>query len=180
MISLSDNTATDALIRVLGREAVDAVSPRNAPFLTTREAFILKAAGHATLRREWGAADAAARRGLLTRIAGLPLPTADGLEPGATSGVEWFFTAEELCALLDATHDLPPFAVNPGPVESGWRSVAYKGGSEVGVLNLSALVVAGSGRRHCVVATWNDAEALEQERLLEPFRAILRLLHDEG
>lgn len=180
MVSLSDNTATDALIGLVGRDAVEAASPRNTPFLTTREAFTLKGAGNGALRQEWAAADTARRRAVLARVAGLPVPRSDGLEPGATSEVEWFLTAEELCALLEATHRLPPFTINPGPVDGRWRSVAYKGGSEVGVLNLSAMVVAASGRRHCVVVTWNGAEDLDQGRLLEPFRAILRLLNDES
>ena len=42
MISISDNTAADALLAIAGRAQVEAVSPRNTPFLSTREAFILK------------------------------------------------------------------------------------------------------------------------------------------
>ncbi len=62
MISISDNTATDALIRVLGREAVaaemvasgHAEPSRNIPMLTTVEFFALKSgdpARIAALRR---------------------------------------------------------------------------------------------------------------------------------
>lgn len=181
MVSVSDNTATDALVQLVGRGAVETVSPRNAPFLTTREAFTLKGAGNRALRQEWADADPAGRRVLLPRIADLPLPCPGGLSPEVTTEVEWFFTAEELGTLLDATHHLPPFRISPGMVGAGrWRSVAYKGGSETGVLNLSALVVAEGGKQHCVVATWNGTEALDQERLLEPFQAILRLLEDKG
>jgi beta-lactamase class A len=36
MISVSDNTATDALIHLVGREAIQAVSRRNIPFVDTR------------------------------------------------------------------------------------------------------------------------------------------------
>jgi beta-lactamase class A len=50
MISISDNTATDHLIGILGREAIEAVLPQmgndfvsdNRPFLTTGEMFKLK------------------------------------------------------------------------------------------------------------------------------------------
>src|SRR5215472_9459217 len=42
MISQSDNTATDALIGLLGREKVEAFASRNKPYLTTREMFVLK------------------------------------------------------------------------------------------------------------------------------------------
>lgn len=181
MISISDNTATDALIHLVGRDAVEAVSGRNTPFPTTREVCVLKAGANGALRQAWLAADAAGRRALLASMAALPLPRTGEIAPEPTVEVEWFLTAEELCALLEATHHLPPFRINPGPAKDGrWRSVAYKGGSETGVLNLSALAVAASGRRHCVIATWNDAEALDQERLVAPFRALVRLLADEG
>src|SRR5690625_1642615 len=42
MISVSDNTATDALLRYVGREGVEMYSALNSPFLSTREAFVLK------------------------------------------------------------------------------------------------------------------------------------------
>lgn len=181
MISLSDNTATDALIHLVGRQCVEAVSPRNAPFPTTREAFILKGEDNEAMRRTWLAADLSGRRALLDRIAAMPDPRPDGLARSVTAEVEWFLTAEELGTLLDATHHLPPFRINPGMVPGGrWRSVAYKGGAETGVLNLSALVITDSGQRHCVIATWNDVEGLDPERLSEPFRGILRVLEREG
>src|SRR5262249_16388416 len=43
MISRSDNTAADVLINVVGHAPLERLSPGNAPFLTTREAFVLKA-----------------------------------------------------------------------------------------------------------------------------------------
>ena len=42
MISESDNTATDALIDLVTRNSVETISPRNRPFMTTREFFQLK------------------------------------------------------------------------------------------------------------------------------------------
>jgi len=45
---------------------------------------------------------------------------------------------------------------------------------------LAAAAVRGCHKRHCVVLTWNGTGAVEQERLLEPFGAILRLLEQEG
>ena len=128
--------------------------------------------GDAALRSEWLAASPAARRNLLGRIATRAL-LAGGLDT-VTAGVEWFMTAAELCALLDATHHLLPFRISPGPVRPGpWRTVAFKSGSEPGVLNLSALVVSPAGVRHCVVLTWNGDAPLDQERLLGPFQGML-------
>ncbi len=170
MISVSDNTAADALIHLIGRAAVEAVSPRNAPFPTTREWFALKS--DPALLAEWRGAGLDARRDLLGRIAARPLP-APGSE-GWAPDIEWFMTAAELCALLEATHALPPFRIAAGPVRrAGWQSVAFKGGSEPGVLNLSALVVSPTGMRHCVVLTWNGDPPLDPARLTGPFRAIL-------
>ena len=178
MISISDNTATDALIRLVGRDAVEAVSPRNSPFLTTRELFTLKTRDHAALRLEWADADEAARRLILERIADMPLPPARALAPEPTyEVVEWFFTATELCALLEETSKLPSGSINPGPVDPGqWREFSYKGGSEIGVLNLSSRVVGADGIARCVVATWNHPSTLDENSLLLPYRGILTAL----
>lgn len=181
MISISDNTATDAQIALVGRDAVEAITPANAPFLTTREFFTLKTEANAKLRETWQTADTEARRAILKQIAGAPLPTA--ISPNATHSVEWFLTARELCALLDRTAALPAVSINPGVADdSRWNRVAYKGGSEIGVLNLSTRLVGHDGRVHCVVASWNDDDALDDERLMTPYRAILQRLAepDEG
>ena len=180
MVSLSDNTAADALIHLAGRAGVGALAPRNLPFLTTREAFILKARANQGLREQWVAGGEAERSAVLAAIAGLALPRPEELAPGVTSDVEWFFTARELASLLQETRTLPALGINKGPVGPGpWRMVAYKGGSEPGVLNLSALLVAGDGRQHCVVATWNNTEALDEQRLLGPFRTLVQTLGRE-
>ncbi len=181
MISISDNTATDALIALVGRDAVEAITPANAPFLTTREFFILKTEANAKLRETWQRADGTDRRAILKQIADAPLPTA--ISPGATHEVEWNLTARELWALLDRTAALPAVSINPGVADdSRWNRVAYKGGSEIGVLNLSTRLVGHDGRMHCVVASWNDDDALDDERLMTPYRAILQRLAepDEG
>lgn len=91
MISISDNTATDALIRIVGQEAVEAITPRNRPFLTTRELFALKA--NKDLSAAWENGDEAARRQILERISSEPLPDEGGLSTRLTIGIEWFFSA---------------------------------------------------------------------------------------
>jgi hypothetical protein len=181
MISISDNTATDALIRLVGREAVDAITPRNTPFLTTRELFTLKMQESVSLRREWQSGDATLRRTILHHIADAPLPLPNAISPAATHEIEWFMTAKELCGLLDATADLPSVGINAGPIDrDGWRNVAYKGGSEVGVLNLSSRLTDKNGRVYCVVATWNDDVPLDENKLISPYRGLLRRLATQG
>lgn len=174
MISLSDNTATDALLHLAGRGAVEALTPRNIPFPSTRELFLLKTARHAAQRDAWRSGDAARRRAILDGLADEPAPTPQDLPGTPTPDVEWFMTAEELCRLLDATANLPALRINPGLANpADWRAVAYKGGSEAGVLNLSTRLAGRDGRTHCVVASWNDRQPLEEARLTGPYRAII-------
>jgi beta-lactamase class A len=177
MISISDNTATDALIRLVGRDAVEAISPRNTPFPTTRELFTLKTTQNASLRAQWQSGDTASRAAILARIADTPLPPPDAISPAATHEIEWFMTARELCGLLDATADLPSLGINTGPIDrKAWQSIAYKGGSEVGVLNLSSRFTGKDGRVHCVVATWNSDGPLDDNKLLAPYRGLIAQL----
>ncbi|MDD7961709.1 serine hydrolase [Microbacterium thalli] len=156
MIAISDNTATDALIRAVGRDAVEqamaamghADPSLNTPFPTTRELFWLLL-GDADLRTLWGGAagDAEARRSVLERLpAGVPDPAAmSGAQPAWRDGVDWFATADDLTAAHAALQEraLTPagaplrdiLSANPG-VEFGdrWSYVAFKGGSSIGVL----------------------------------------------
>jgi hypothetical protein len=176
-ISISDNTAIDALLGLVGRDAVEAVAPRNTPFLTTREFFALKANAAGDLRGRWIAADAAGREALLPEVDALPLPPISELAAGVTSDVEWFFSPRELCTLLDETADLPAMQINAGLAQkSDWQSVAFKGGSEPGVLSLSTRVVGTDGVAHCVVVIWNTDSPLQEEQLYEPYRGLLRAL----
>ena len=62
MISISDNTATDALINIVGREAIEAKTERNRPFLTTQEAFKLKNPQNKAFLERYLAGDEAAKR----------------------------------------------------------------------------------------------------------------------
>lgn len=167
MISISDNTATDVLLRVVGRDTVERYAPRNAPFLSTREAFLLKAAGNEDALEAWRARDEAGRRALLDELARRPLPgfEAFGSEPTALD-VEWYFTVGELVNLMAYVHELPFMSINPGVANpSQWRHVAYKGGSEPGVLNYTTMVVSESGTPYFLSATWNNPEQALDEAL---------------
>ncbi|WP_163268989.1 serine hydrolase [Chelativorans alearense] len=180
MISISDNTATDALIRLVGREAVEAITPRNTPFLTTRELFTLKAAGNEELRSAWIAGDEEARRDVLEQVASAPLPGEEALPAEPTVDIEWFLSARELCTLMEELSALPALHINPGLAASrSWRKVAYKGGSEAGVLNYTTWLEDGEGTSHCVVATWNNGDAaLDERRLVSSYRGILGALRE--
>lgn len=181
MIQHSDNTATDALMRVLGRDAIDAALPRGAPVPTTSELFKLKAAGEAARRRAYAEGDEATRRAILEGLADEPLPTAARIEATASwRDVEWFVTARELCEVLLRLRDAPALGGAPNPLvaREGWPWVGFKGGSELGVLNLGAAGVSPSGRTACAVVTANGDDAQPEERIALLFSALFRSLDD--
>lgn len=181
MISQSDNTATDALADLVGRAAMEQLAPHCHPFLTTREMFALKAPENEALLQRYRAGDEAERRRVLVEIAACPLPGAGsfGTEPRALD-VEWLMSARELCQLMEKVASLPLMGINPGVAKaSDWDRVAFKGGSEPGVINLTTLVES-RGKRHVVVTTWNDDTAsVEQMRFFTLHGQLLSaLLHD--
>lgn len=181
MISISDNTATDALIDVVGREAVErAFAVRNVPLLTTRESFILKDPANSELLSRYRAADAEERRALLEEASRLPLPGADIYADGPLAlDVEWFYTPVELCSLMAYVQDLPLMQINPGVADPAeWERVAFKGGSEPGVFSLTTWLVDASGSEVCVSATWNDTKPLDELRFVTYYDAILDALKE--
>jgi beta-lactamase class A len=178
MISISDNTAADGLLSTAGREPVEKLAPRNQPFLSTREAFILKGKSNAALLARYRAANPAARRAMLPEIDKLPLPDVSEFtgSPVATD-IEWFFTAPELCSLIGQVADLPAMQINPGIAKSAdWKQIAFKGGSEPGVLNLTTAVLGQNGHRYCVAATWNDTATVDQTQFSLHYSALLNSL----
>lgn len=158
MISISDNTATDALIHLLGRSRVEQFSLLNRPFLTTKEAFILKNPANADALAAYRRGDEAGKRAILHQSAALPLPTGSPfLDSPVALDVEWYFSAWELCGLMAFVQDLPLMSINPGVARAAdWERVAYKGGSEPGVLSLVTWLAAADGSEYCVAATWNN------------------------
>lgn len=181
MISLSDNTAADALLALAGRPAVEALAPGNAPFLDTRSFFVLKAPVNQELRTRYEAADATGRLALLAEAGGRPLPAPAEVAEVVTPKVGWFFSLQELCGLMGRVAHLPALHINPGlATPQAWTSVAFKGGGDAGVLNLTSELVTKKGVRRCVAATWNDDASLDRGRFFALYGALLRLLRDGG
>lgn len=162
MISISDNTATDHLLRTVGRQAVEAAmartgaasAARNRPFLTTRELFLLKFAKDAD-RESWLTGNEDGRRAHLAGLASASLPATNELaswkSPRHIDTLEWFAGPADLCRTMVALRDaglaegspvLDILGQNPGvQVDRGlWSYVGFKGGSEPGVLNLTFLL----------------------------------------
>lgn len=179
MIAISDNTATDSLIHWLGRETVEQQSARNQPFLTTREFFALKNPANADLLARYRQGNIAQRRQLLPDLAKAPLPDASLFNGNPIAlDVEWQFTTRELCDLMAQVQDLPLMTVNPGAANpQDWQRIAFKGGSEPGVLNLTTWLQSQAGESYCVAATWNDpAQALNETELTGFYQSVLREL----
>ena len=165
MISLSDNTATDALISVMGREVVETKTARNRPFLTTQELFKLKNPQNRPLLERYLAGDEAAKRAVLAELVDRPFPSVEVFAGAPVAlEVEWFFSARQLCALIEEVQSLPLMSVNPGVADpANWQRIAFKGGSEPGVLNFTYWLEGEDGATYCVSATQNNSEALIDE-----------------
>ncbi len=167
MISISDNTAADTLINLIGRAAAEAYGGDNQPFLTTQEATKLKATPNADLLAEYAAGDEVAKRQVLDELTNQPLPALANLVTTPTLDVEWFLTPGQLCDLMAQVQDLDVMTVSAGPAISnagsqaatGWSRIAFKGGSEIGVLNLTYWLEDADGGAYCVAVTQNRADA---------------------
>ncbi|MCW1428422.1 class A beta-lactamase-related serine hydrolase [Novosphingobium sp. JCM 18896] len=196
MISMSDNTATDTLIRLIGRERVAArvrasghADPsRMLPLLTTAEAFALKFSPAS--REAYARADDAGQARILASLdtdrllATADLTALDGL-PTAIDSIEWFASPEDVARVLDGLRRrrdprvLQILGVAPTmakDLRERFAYVGYKGGSEAGVVSLSWLVQRKSGDWIVVAASWNDpAAAVDTQRLAGLAERLLRL-----
>jgi hypothetical protein len=197
MIASSDNSATDTLLGVLGRDKVERLLPelgirapeRNRPFLSTREAFALKLGDPARLAR-WKVANEAGRRALLTELEQVDAAALDpsrlGGRPAQIAAVEWFASPADLVRTLDWIRRngdpaaLGLLAINPGLGRALAKDFAYfgfKGGSEPGVLSLSVLLKTRSGRWMAVSATWNnEIAALDEARFVALMSRLIALM----
>jgi len=155
MISRSDNTATDLLIRVLGRGTIESYLSENGivlnqPLLTTRELFYLKSRPHRLQAEAYVSASPKEQLKILEALAYLARPTLSEILVGGNEPylleAEWYFKPQELCKVMEQVKDLELMQMEPGPINAtGWAKVAYKGGSEPGVLNFSYWLEPTSG-----------------------------------
>jgi hypothetical protein len=180
MISISDNSATDVLLHVLGREAVERMmtrigieaAARNRPLLSTLELAAIKT-GPAPALNLWLQADEAGRRQILARdYAGFDPARIDISRftgaPLHIDGVEWFASAADLARTMDWLRingdetARAILAINSGlppRMRGDFAYLGYKGGSEPGVINLTWLVQNRAGAWFVVTGSWNNAAA---------------------
>lgn len=175
MTSISDNTAADALLRIVGRDKVEAALGI-APVLSSRELFVLKA--DAGLRAKYlAASDVAGKRAVLAEADAAPLPPVSAAGTVHEAGIEWELPASKLCDLIEAVGDLDVVQINPGAAtRSDWAKVAFKGGSEIGVLSAASLLTARDGTVYCAAGIWNGPAALDESGVIGAYAGVLRKL----
>jgi len=180
MISTSDNSATDILLHVLGRENVERMMAamgvrdpaRNRPLLSTLELGLIKAAP-ATSLALWQQADEATRRQILandyaaTDASRIDIALFAG-NPVRIDTVEWFASASDFVRVMDwlRLHADPTakaiMAISAGLPQQARAALQYagfKGGSEPGVANLTYLVQTRSGAWYAISTGWNNPAA---------------------
>jgi beta-lactamase class A len=194
MVSLSDNTATDMLINLVGRSAVEAAlsatgmaSPAlDRPFLTTREIFVLKLHQWPALADRYIAADEPGRRALLaSTIDQAPLPAVASAgswtAPRAIDSLEYFASASDICRVYAS---LAALAGQPGLSPIGqvlslnddslaldpaqWKATWFKGGSEPGVLTMAYLATTRTGHSYVVTALAENPSQPIDETIAAP------------
>ena len=178
MIKISDNTATDTLIRILGKTRLETITPRNIPFLTTRELFQLIASTAEDFRACYKVAEPQTRRLLLAGLGTQPLPRIDQTGCMATwQNIEWYLSAREIGELLRNLQQAPSLDSTSEPLfnELNWEKIGFKGGSEYGVLNLSAIGITPQGNEICVVVTVNGDAPQPEDQIAPLFADLLRV-----
>lgn len=84
--------------------------------------------------------------------------TPSGL-PTDIETLEWHVSTAELCKAMETVAHLPAMRINPGllPRDSGHAAVAFKGGSEAGVLNFTHWIQPKApGPSYCVAVILNN------------------------
>jgi len=194
MTSLSGNTATDMLINLVGRSAVEAALTTTGmadpgldrPFLTTREIFVLKLDQWPALANRYLAADEPGRRALLSSVVDrAPLPAvasaAAWTTPRDINSLEYFASADDICR---AYASLAALTRQPGLSQIGevlslnddglaldpaqWKTTWFKGGSEPGVLTMTYLATTRTGHSYVVTALAEDPSQPIDETIAVP------------
>ncbi|MGB7053597.1 MAG: serine hydrolase [Acidimicrobiales bacterium] len=181
MISISDNTAADMLINLVGRSAVEAqvrqwssTPELDVPFLTTREAMVLHYVNYPMLADAYLSRAPSEREAFLdSSVDPLPLSEVQGsTEPRDIEKIEWFGSPDDICrafvGLQQLSHQpkLSPiasiFSVAKGGLgldPSEWPTVWFKGGSEPGVLTLGYMATNSEGQTFVVSVMLSNATA---------------------
>jgi hypothetical protein len=163
MISVSDNTAADILIDKIGRDYIEKLVPSTmVPFYKTKEMFALKLVMDSDYVKWFINSDINTKRKELTKIDTMDISQAnvyDFTTPRYLE-IEWYTTTEDLCKTIELLQNVPALSINAGIVdEKDWYYVAFKGGSEPGVLNYTYLLQKkDTSPLYSLSATINDVQ----------------------
>jgi hypothetical protein len=189
MIEISDNTAADILIGLVGRDAVEAQVAEwapasasvNEPFLTTRQMLLLHYVPG--LADQYLATPPDQRAAFLASSVD-PHPIGDiaagySTDPRYIDDVEWFASPAEICGAFAGLQQL---STNPtlSPLDSvlsrevgkigldaaAWPTVWFKGGSEAGVLTLGWLATNADGETYVVEGMVSNPDAALAENVI--------------
>ena len=203
IMEISDNTAADMLIQLLGRSTVEAQARRwsrhaalNVPFLTTREVLVLKDAGYPELANQYLSLPPGQRTEFLaSSVDPVPLsqPQAHPLllpwpEPRDIGSIGWFASPDDIGRALAGLQQLAtqPALAPLGPILSAndagigldparWPTVGSNSGFEAGILAAGYLATDSEGQTFVVVAMLsNPAEALPFPSVVTGLQAIIR------
>ena len=190
MIRESDNTATDHLMDLVGRDAVEQIQlemghsqpTANVPFPTTREVTILWWS-ESDVGERYNAAGTSERRAILEdEVASLPFP-ASALETLVIpyQSIGWLGTAGDACRALvwlmeddEARAILTNRPLSPNP--DVWPVLGFKGGSGPGIATAAWWMQAGGGQTYvAVVSLVNETNLLDLDKVIE----LMTVLRDE-
>jgi hypothetical protein len=200
MISISDNTATDHLLYLLGRNEVEAMlAPMNnhhesayLPFLSTLEMFKLKWAIEPAETASYLASSAADRLSFLDTLKQVPRSAVgtNGVpldKPTLIDQLEWYASTPETCEAMFWLADRKspeirqvlsksvPFIGDAGQSSSHWAYAGYKGGSEPGVISMTFLLESKKGTRGCLAVSWNNSNGpVAEYRFMDVVKKMLK------
>jgi hypothetical protein len=205
MVSISDNTAADALLALVGRDDVEAQARSRGvdaatfvPFLSAAELFWLRLVDWPDRAEAYVRADEEQRRELLGESVTEPRPEQAEVvawdAPRWSDGPGWQASGATLCRVLAGLHErsqddallAETLTLNDAGLaldRETWPRTMFKGGSEIGVAALAHLAERADGSTYAVVVTAADPrEELPPEtagELLEVTRAAYALLAEE-
>lgn len=191
MISMSDNTATDHIFHILGRNTVRKYLPKTCIYcLDTCEVLKLKFA-FPEKGREYISASPKEKKSILLSLAREDVGKLDiskvfkpDFKPFLIDKLEWFISPYNLCKVIYRLKNTELITINPayGLVDKkDWHFVGFKGGSEPGVLNLTWILQKSPDKPlYAVSCTINNSEKQpDSKQFMMIAKRILKLISED-
>lgn len=199
MISISDNTATDHLIYLLGRRAIehqmsvmgDTKPQLNLPLLTTREMAMLRDKSAGMPAREYNKLDEAGKRKFLAEhFSGTVDYDKLDFDTAAYDQAEWYAAPMDMARAMEwiyrhTTADKPAhlmraiLAIDPklDYDRAKWKFVGFKGGSEAQLLAGNWLLESAAGKWYTFHVFYNNPTGkADPEALIKAVQAIFKAI----